>query len=57
MRPQRQRHGDLGCALVAMSEFPDQPVGLGPKPRELERILDPQMNFGSFRAADREKSP
>ena len=29
MRLQRQRHRDLGGALVAMGEFADQPIGLG----------------------------
>ena len=39
-RPQRQRHRDLGSALVAVREFADQPVGLGGETGELERRLD-----------------
>ena len=39
-RPQGQRHGDLGDALVAVGEFADQAIGLAGQPREIEDLVD-----------------
>ena len=39
-RLERQRHRDLGGALVAVRQFADQAVGLAGKPGQRERLLD-----------------
>ena len=52
MRLQRQRHRDLGGALVAMRELADQPVGLVLQRDQLQRLLDMLMDLGRLGAAD-----
>ena len=44
-RLERQRHRDLGGALVAVREFADQPVGLAGKPGQRQRLLDAPAHF------------
>ena len=49
---QRQRHGDLGGALIAVGELAHEPVGLVGEPGEAQRLFDPALQFRALRAAD-----
>src|SRR5208337_3953843 len=46
VRLERERHRDLGGALVAMGKFPDQAVRLAGECRERERLFDAATKVG-----------
>ena len=51
MRLERQCHGDLGGALIAVGELADQAVGLGFQSHELERLRHPALDVVALGAA------
>ena len=48
-RLERERHRDLGGALVAVRQFADQPVGLAGKPGQRQHLLDAPAQFRARR--------
>src|ERR1700753_4171038 len=52
MRPQGQRHRDLGGALIAMREFADQPIRLAFQRNHPQRLCDTLVDLGAFSTVD-----
>ena len=53
-RLERERHHDLGGALIAVRQFADEPVGLAGQARQRQQFVDAR---GDFAASSRATEP
>jgi len=49
LRPERDRHHDLGGALIAVRKLPHEPVAFPREPAQVEELLDAAGNRGPVR--------